>query len=459
MVGRRLAPSPSGQAVGPEPVLPVTIRETLSAAAFRAADIAYAQVWRLAWPGLRLIARLRPRWGLRDRVDLPPTCFSARPSPATRFPFLWLHAASVGEAKAALRLAAGLAGDGQRSLLVTTHTRAGLRTLQTLGAPTGFAEVIFRLAPGDAPFAFRRLIAVHRIRALIVIETEWWPGMLGAVRQTRLPWFGVGVRLPARSWPRYRPFRFWLAPLLSGCKAAWLGEDQDPDPLRALGLRRLRPGLDSRSPEPIPPTWGGRRPAPGWSFVSVHARELPWLLPGLRRLPADCPVRIFPRHMAEIPEFEKTLAPLGFRLHSRQPGARRSLVDAMGLVEALLPDYAEAFLGGSWFPCLGHNLFEPLAAGVRVHIGPHFAPHRFLTRRLQVLGFVVRHNGPFRPEAVRETPTAPDPERLRKILRRRAALAAVQRRELARAVDTAFSEEAEFASFPPTGPQSRGWHS
>lgn len=443
------------------------LRKALPAAAFLAADAVYAWAWRVAWPGLALIARFFPALGWAERVGLP----SPRLSPASAAPALWLHAASVGEAKTALRLATRLSGSGNRALLITTHTRAGLRALQALGAPPGFSTVTFRLAPGDAPFAFLRLIRRHRIRVLILIETEWWPGLLGAVRQARLPWFGVGVRLPARSWPRYRPFRFWLKPLLQGCRIAWLGEGQDPHPLRALGLVRLRPGLDMRAMESEIPSPGGVGRAVEWAFLSVHARELPFLLPGLRRLPAATSVLFFPRHPQESAVFEKALRPLGFRRHSRLPGrhpdrhpdrqpeAHRLLVDAMGLVDSLLPGCAEVVLGGSWFPCLGHNLFEPLAAGARVHIGPYFEPHRFLTWRLQTLGFLLRHEGPFRPEILAEAPRNGDPEVLRKILRRRAGLASHQRLELARQVDAAFSEGGEFASFPHTGPQSRGWNS
>jgi 3-deoxy-D-manno-octulosonic-acid transferase len=185
----------------------------------------------------------------------------------------------------------------------------------------------------------------------------------------------------------------------------------------------------------------------GWGFLSLHARELSYVLPVLKKFPLETPLRIFPRHLKEIPEFLLALQGLGFTCHSQNPRANRLLVDALGEVERLLPGCSEVVLGGSWFPSLGHNLFEPLSVGARVHVGPFYEPHPVFSQRIAQMGFLIRHPGVLDFAAIPPMPGAESQKSLQEILHRQRDLAENQRQELARRVDTAFLGEPEFASF------------
>src|SRR5690606_22787434 len=111
----------------------------------------------------------------------------------------------------------------------------------------------------------------------------------------------------------------------------------------------------------------------GLALVSIHARELPALLPILatdREESAPNPDPVFPRHLSELARFRAVLEPLGFVPHSRDPGAPRVLVDAFGLVADRLGRCRVAVIGGSFVPRGGHNLWEPLLAGAVIVTGP-----------------------------------------------------------------------------------------
>jgi 3-deoxy-D-manno-octulosonic-acid transferase len=74
-----------------------------------------------------------------------------------------------------------------------------------------------------------------------------------------------------------------------------------------------------------------------------------------------------------------------------QPGAPRVIVDSFGLVGETLMRVQSAVIGGSFGSddhIGGHNLWEPLLAGCRLAIGPHYHNQRALAERLQARGLL-----------------------------------------------------------------------
>jgi 3-deoxy-D-manno-octulosonic-acid transferase len=111
--------------------------------------------------------------------------------------------------------------------------------------------------------------------------------------------------------------------------------------------------------------------------------------------------------MEELPRFQEALEPLGFALHSRRPENPLLIVDSFGRVPEFLGCCHAAVIGGSFAPRGGHNLWEPLAAGVSMIIGPHHWNQAYLVHRLFSAGLLRIANNPLSPVTLKKSETDP----------------------------------------------------
>ncbi|MEO7793200.1 MAG: glycosyltransferase N-terminal domain-containing protein, partial [Thermoanaerobaculia bacterium] len=123
---------------------------------------------------------------------------------------LWIHAVSVGEAVAAGTLAARLPSDLQ--VLITTITPTGQRQAEAVAARLGDRVAVAYL-PFELGFAIRRFFGRFSPSALVLVEGDFWPLLLRAVRRRALPSAVVNGRVSDRSFPRLLRFRRFAGPL------------------------------------------------------------------------------------------------------------------------------------------------------------------------------------------------------------------------------------------------------
>ncbi|MEE3331801.1 MAG: glycosyltransferase N-terminal domain-containing protein, partial [Myxococcota bacterium] len=111
---------------------------------------------------------LRPAWrvGWRERLGRV-SC----EAPAS----LWVHAASLGETRAALPLARALADHGESIYL--SHTRADALDI---GFDLQGSLVGRGVAPFDHPWCSGRALDRVSPRAVVLVETELWPSGIRA---------------------------------------------------------------------------------------------------------------------------------------------------------------------------------------------------------------------------------------------------------------------------------------
>jgi 3-deoxy-D-manno-octulosonic-acid transferase len=300
----------------------------------------------------------------RDQGDVPP---------GSGLPVLWLHAASLGEAKGLRALARILLEGGfPCRLLLTSNTSAGLAWLRESIADCG-ADAEARIAPLDHPCIVRAFLDRHRVSLLALYELELWPNFIREAASRRVPVLVVSGRMTRGALARYRLLEGTWRRLLD--RVDWIQAQGEDDAVRwrALTRRPVASGFDFKAAhylrEPRPGRSGagqGRRLA----FLSLHHAELAWFLPEWRSLMERFPIAVFPRHLREMAAFRRDLLPLGFTLHSEEPSARHVLVDGFGQVGRILPECGMAFVGGSLVPRGCHNLWEPLLAGLRIAFGP-----------------------------------------------------------------------------------------
>jgi 3-deoxy-D-manno-octulosonic-acid transferase len=391
----------------------------------------YRCAWLVALPPIaaldRLDGRLRgiagrgllPRtWRVTERICYPGAGIRRSAPSAESTPSssavpprraLWLHCASLGEAKGLWAFALSLTEAPDLALTAATADGAAWLEARCAEASDGLAperRITAGIAPLDHPGVLRRFLDAHGALGLCLYEAELWPNALAACRERGLPVALVSGRLTVRAQRRYLRFGRAGARLLDGL--AWIQAQSPKDRERFASLTRTEvfDGCDFKAihylssapmslvaPSP-PPAQAPEAPRarPRFAFLSLHYRELLRLLPALPALMERTPLIVFPRKMRELDRFRAILEPLHFRLHSRDAGARHVLVDSMGRIGDLLPSCHSAFVGGSLVRLGCHNLWEPLLAGCRIHFGPEYQAQESLADRIleRGLGSVLK---------------------------------------------------------------------
>jgi len=329
----------------------------------------------LVWP---LLARRGYVTGLAERLGrLPPALLALRARP------VWIHAASVGEARATSSLVKRLRQvHPDVPIVFSTTTATGRAVAETELAPDGVT-----LLPVDALGIAGRALRRVRPRCLVLIETEIWPGLVRGANRLGVPVLVLSGRLSPRALRRYR----WAAPLFRAVlvRVEGFGMQSDADAERVIALGAppervrvtgsLKQATRAAEHGPVPLSGLANRrllvaasTQPGEeSFVLDACREL-WDVFG------DLVLLIAPRRPERFDEVEDLVARSGLRYQRRsrvdRDVARETrvvLLDSIGELPRFYPAAAAVFVGGTVAAMGGHNLLEPAAYGKAVAFGPH----------------------------------------------------------------------------------------
>lgn len=345
----------------------------------------YAFVTRLLAPALRALARLRALQGLEDPARLEERRgIPSAPRPPGRL--IWVHAASVGEVRSALKLIQHLLAQNPESHgLITTVTRTAARTVALLANP----RLIHQYAPFDHPGWVARFLDHWRPDLVLWMESEIWPTTLTQIKNRTLPLAMVNGRLSERSAARWARLPDTIARILGLFDLCLAQSEGDATRLKNLGAPNVaacgnlkytgdKLPCDEDALRQLEKTIGDR---PRLLFASTHAGEeemaarihtsLSANLPGLLSI-------IMPRHPERGDEIARICA------RRALPHARRSKGEAInsataiyiadtlgepGLFFRLCP---VVYLGNSMgvSPGGGHNPLEPARLGCAIVYGP-----------------------------------------------------------------------------------------
>ena len=116
---------------------------------------------------------------------------------------LWLHAVSVGEARASVPLIKRILTDKPNAnILVTTTTPTG-SAMVTMMLKDTVAHCYF---PYDLRWAMRRFVSSVKAKSVLIMETEIWPNMIEVVSESGSTLIYTNVRLSERSYLSYAKF-------------------------------------------------------------------------------------------------------------------------------------------------------------------------------------------------------------------------------------------------------------
>ncbi len=340
-------------------------------------------------PALAAILAVRPRFreGLGERLGRIPAADAER---------IWVHASSIGEAKAACRLVRALEEDGF-GVRGSTSTLAG-RSIFRRDLPA----MPSNLAPLDHTWCVEASLRRGRPMLSVLIETELWPSWISACSRRQIPVVVASGRLSDRCFPRYRRVRSMLGPTLRRIDAVGARTEVDAERFVELGvpIERVRVTGDLKLD---PPT---EQPAlaidliraladapvvVGGSTYPEEERALLDSLDAAEKAGHGFILVLAPRQVDRADDVVRACQPRHRRAHLRSRLEGRHLVpgevlvlDSLGELAAIYATASIAFVGGTLAPIGGHNLVEPVHAGCPVLFGPNFENSRKVVGILEV---------------------------------------------------------------------------
>ncbi len=295
--------------------------------------------------------------------------------------YLWIHAVSLGETRAAAVLLAALRAQWP-----------GLRLLLTHGTATGREEGKALLQPGDVqvwqpwdtPQAVQRFLTHFRPCLGILLETEVWPNLVAASKAAGVPLVLANARLSAAS-ARNAQRLSWLArPAYRALSAVWAQTEADAQRLRALGAP-VASVLGNLKFDATPDAaqiaqgqvWHSAQARPVVMFASSREGEELALAQALQSQSEDVQWLVVPRHPQRFDAVSALLQQQGYSVSRRSQWkdgpepAQIWLGDSLGEMALYYGMSDVALLGGSFAPLGGQNLIEAAACGCPVVMGPH----------------------------------------------------------------------------------------
>ncbi|ELA00696.1 3-deoxy-D-manno-octulosonic-acid transferase [Cupriavidus sp. HMR-1] len=305
-------------------------------------------------------------------------------------PWLWVHAVSVGETRAAQPLIDALLAAYPRHRLLLTHmTPTGRQTgAQLYGANPRVQQCYL---PYDLPWLVRRFLAYFQPDAGLIMETEVWPNLVHVTRRVGVPLFLVNARLSPRSYRRTARFGSAAAALYNDFTMVLAQTAGDAERYRALGVKSVQVTgnlkFDMQPPEAgvargqlLRQAFGNRHVL---AAASTREGEEPLILEAFSRWPGtDRPALLLvPRHPQRFDEVAAMATRAGFSVQRRSAldveqlagpiTADVVLGDSMGEMAMYYAASDIAYIGGSLIPLGGQNLIEACAVGTPVLMGPH----------------------------------------------------------------------------------------
>ena len=285
---------------------------------------------------------------------------------------VWIHAVSVGEARAAEPLVRALSSAlPDHQMLMTCTTAAGRETIKQVYGESALNVFL----PYDFPETAQAFLEYFRPRLGIVMETEVWPNLLAQCVRHGVPVMLANARLSEKSARGYRRWRALAEPAFGSLAAVCAQSAADAERLGGVGARSLEVTGNLKfdvTPDAAQIAAGAAwRKAVGRPVIllaSTREGEEAMLLGS--RTDAVLVV-VVPRHprrfdeVAALADSRRSLQPM--------PGAtdRVHVGDSMGEMAFYYGACDVAIIGGSFAPLGGQNLIEALAVGAPVIVGPH----------------------------------------------------------------------------------------
>lgn len=349
-----------------------------------------------------LLWRKKARAGLTQKLGLVPAHVVLKAQQDSNSLRIWFHAVSVGELNAITPLLHAVRkAYPHASLFVSTTTATGQQL-----AKEKFGEwlTVFYF-PFDLPWATANWLDTINPHAVIIAETEIWPGFTQQCRHRDIALACVNGRISPRSFKGYRRFSWFFRSVLQSFAAIAVQTEAEGDRYKGLGanpatihvtgnlkfdgISALDEAAKAQLKAEIKVADDDRVIVAG----STHEGEEIALLKTLSECRKTQPelrtkLILVPRHPERFDRVCKIVEEAGWqpKRFSRNEffdGDRDVYVlDTIGQLNRFYAVANVAFVGGTIAPIGGHSLIEPYAYGVPVVCGPHTEKTKDIARSL-----------------------------------------------------------------------------
>jgi 3-deoxy-D-manno-octulosonic-acid transferase len=304
--------------------------------------------------------------------------------------YVWVHAVSLGETRAAAVLLKALRAEWPGLPVLLTH---GTATGREQGQQLLQAGDCQAWLPWDTPEAVDRFLKHFQPRVGLLMETEVWPNLVAGCRANGVPLILANARMSEKSMQQARRWAWLARPAYAGLADVWAQTEADALRLRSLGatvshcLGNLK--FDA-TPDPVQRHAGvefrKRCQRPVVMLASSREGEEAQLLQGLLRSPEAMNTvqwLIVPRHPQRFDTVAQLIESMGLAVLRRTQWGDPDhglasaqtpalwLGDSVGEMAWYYSLSAAALLGGSFEKLGGQNLIEAAACACPVLMGPH----------------------------------------------------------------------------------------
>lgn len=327
---------------------------------------------------------LRPKW-VREKLGLLTGLEHS----------IWVHAVSVGEVNAAIRLLRRLRVKyHDMPIVLSTITDTG-RKVASDKVPEGVRVVYL---PFDISFILERAFRLVRPRMLIVMETELWPNIFRLAHKRNIPVIILNGRISEKSSQGYKKISFFMKKVFSYVTAFSMQSDLDADRLKAIGADdkkvlvsgNFKFDMDLFNRNDKMPVWTAAVKGPVIMAGSTHKGEeelvLSAYLQNCGKFP-DLKLVLAPRHPERFGEVADMLLARGISFVRRSglgdsiEGAFKEkvlLLDSVGELTSVYAIADIAVIGKSFIGTGGQNPLEPAYWGKPILCGPHMENFPFM---------------------------------------------------------------------------------
>jgi 3-deoxy-D-manno-octulosonic-acid transferase len=339
----------------------------------------------------------RRKWNLAERKKTPYAIRDCRNRTV-----VWIHAASLGEAKVVIRFMEILEQRHPEDIYVLTAlTRTGVDYLQSHKTQSVGAIGFF---PLDTLSLMEKMITRFGISRVWLMETELWPCMLWTCFRREVPVGIVNARMEERSFGWYYRFRWVLRHIFQTFDTVLAQDETYAERFKTLGVRpsalhiigNLKSHITVK--RPVKEQWDELRERMELnekSFVitagCVHAGEGEYIRKACEQIAAmghSLRWIIVPRHLEDTPSLLQELGP--GTLHLTDTEAPREwevcLIEKIGILDDMYKIADAAFVGGTFVDVGGHNVWEPARYGIPVFFGPYYHTQNESCERLMTAG-------------------------------------------------------------------------
>jgi 3-deoxy-D-manno-octulosonic-acid transferase len=308
--------------------------------------------------------------------------------------WVWVHAVSLGETRAAAALVDALRIQRPAMRLLLTHGTATGRTAGAALLQAGDRQVWL---PFDTPGAVSRFFKHFQPAVGVLMETEIWPNLLHTAQRRGVPMVLANARLSERSARKAGRLQALFRPAARSVALVLAQTPEDAGRLRAVGAPRVE--VSGNVKFDMTPDAAQLARGKAWRLAIVRPVVLAastregeeaallraWNLMRQQQPATDLHPRplllIVPRHPQRFDEVATLIAGSGLTAARRSTWADTPpleaaqadvwLGDSIGEMAAYFSCAQVALLGGSFEPLGGQNLIEAAACGCPVLMGPH----------------------------------------------------------------------------------------